>query len=163
MLEIENNKISIVDEYNQIFEFMADENGDYYFMLYSPLKDKSEGYCSFLIANNHPSYNGFKQFIEQEISYMMSDKCNALLQNSYFVINNNSVRIADQNRPIADSEFVEFTLLENGISIIFSKRFPASIRVTGVGRMDFYPFFIPVIDLLNNMQDDISKKRIYKK
>lgn len=76
---------------------------------------------------------------------------NILCKTPYFIINNNSVRIADQNKHITDSEYVEFDLLKDEIRIIFSEKFPTSIRVTGVGRMDFYPFFIPVIDIFNDM------------
>lgn len=154
MIKIEDKKISIIDDYNQIFEFIADENGDYYFSCYSPFKNDNN--YSFSISCQHFIYNCFKRFIEQEINYMKDDR-NILCQTPYFIINNSSVRIADQNKHITDSEYVEFDLLEDEIRIILSKKFPTSIRVTGVGRMDFYPFFIPVIDLFNNMQNIESK------
>lgn len=65
MIKIEDNKISIIDDYNQTFEFIADENGDYYFSLYSPFKNENnyENNYSFSISCQHPSYNCFKYFI----------------------------------------------------------------------------------------------------
>lgn len=152
MFNVDGDKITITDDYNQKFQFLTDGNGDYYFTLYSNHENKSGDGYSFLIDEQNPIFNYFKRFIEQENDYIKDKEALRLHQTPYFIINDNSVKIADQNHSILEAKFIKFYLLENQIRIIFNAKFPTSIRVNGVGRVDHYPFFIPVIDLFNSLQ-----------
>ncbi len=59
MIEFENYKISLINDM-QRFDFSSDENGDYYFTLFS--LNKNDNYV-FLISNDDEAYLTFKNFI----------------------------------------------------------------------------------------------------
>ena len=162
MLKMDKDKITIIDEQNQRLEFSTDgRHEDYYFTLFSNFEARPGDYYSFIIDNNNPVYGYFKWFLEREIDYANDEMIKTLHPTSYFVIDDNSARIADQNRSVIESEFMKICLLDNKIKIIFSEKYPASIRVNGLGRRDHYPYFIPVIDLFNALQN-IHLKSIIK-
>jgi len=149
MLNVDKNSITITDKFNQKLEFWADGNGDYYFTLFSNHEARSGDYYPFIIDESNPTYNYFKWFIEQEINYISDELTYVMCKTPYFIVAGNSVRIANQNKSIMESESMEFRLLEKEIRIIFTEKFPASIRVSGGERQDCYPFFTPVIELFN--------------
>lgn len=158
---VDSETIVLIDENNQRVNFITDGNGDYYFMLYSSHEVRRGDYYSFLIDESNPAYNFFKWFVDQEINYAADEKIRMMYPTSYFVIDNNEVKIADQNKPIMESEFVKISVLQNKIKLVFSDKFPSSIRVNGSGIRDHSPFFIPVIDLFNVLQS-IKTNKIVK-
>lgn len=113
-----------------------------------------------LIDENDPSYFLFKSFIEKEIEYSKDPKVN---KSSYFIINENSVTVADQNATRINAEWLRFSLLDKTIKLSFSAKFPASIKVVALGRRDHYPYSIPVVDLFYNLQTNIKKDVKVKK
>ena len=149
MPEVDNDKIYLVDEDSQRIMFSTDGNGDYYFTLYSNREARSGDYYPFFIDEASPIYPTIKSFIEQEIDYSKDEQVS---RTPYFIIEDNSVRIADQNQTMIDAEWVKLEMQPDKIRIVFSEKFPASMRVVGVGRHDHYPFFLPVIDLYDALQ-----------
>ncbi|MDD2181228.1 MAG: hypothetical protein PHW32_02540 [Bacilli bacterium] len=157
---IDSETIVLTDENKQRVDFITDGNGDYYFMLYSNDEVRSGDYYSFLIDESNIAYKFFRRFVEQEVNYITSEEVIKINKTPYFIIDNNSVRIADQNRTIIDSEFLKICLFQDKIKLIFSAKYPSSIRINGIGRQDYNPFFIPVIDLFNSLQNTNTKKVI---
>ena len=146
--EVNDDRVVFNDAYSQKVEFCTDNQGDYYFTIYSNYEARSGDAYRFYIDNKSLVVL-FKKFIEKESQ--LSEK--EIRKNPYFLIKQDYIRIANQSKSIIEAESLEIVLYENKIILTFSNKFPSLVRINGVGRMDTYPYFIPLIDLFNEIQN----------
>lgn len=148
MDHIREDKIYLDGEDNQKIMFY-NLNDDYYLTLYSDREARSGDYYSFTVNNDNSIYNPIKTFIEKEID---CSKDESVKKTPYFLINNSSVKIADQDQTIIDADWVKFEMLPDKIKIEFSDKFPVSIKIG-----NHQSFLIPIVELFDQLKISLKE------